>query len=247
MPTSQSNVPGLPRSGRSPVGRIVAALGQIIDYASLSAHRRSGKAVVFLYHRVSAAADAAYPPTHPGEFDRHCDFIGSEFTVVSLVELSERAVQGRSLAGLAAISFDDGYFDFISDAYPVLRRRSLPCTHFLVEDCLRTGLPPWNLRVRHISPGHPLPPHMRLELARLGAVERGRWLQEREAAAKPGYPQMIRPADLASVDPALVSWQCHTASHPVLTESPASEIDRELVGARAAIAEWTGSAVNLLS
>jgi peptidoglycan/xylan/chitin deacetylase (PgdA/CDA1 family) len=232
---------------QSPMRRLAGALSQSLEPLSMWAYKRSGQGTIVLFHRVSGSPDSAYPPLAPAEFERHCGFLREHFTVIPLGELVARHRAGKSLARLAAITFDDGYRDFLTDAYPILRKLGLPSTHFLVEECLRSGLPTWNLRLRHLFPDDvSRVPHFRA-LAKMPARERIGWIEERERGGSPSYPAMLSPADLRAMDGALVAWESHTATHALLDECPPAELERELGGSKHAIAEMTGRPVRFVS
>ncbi len=210
-------------------------------------HGASRRGTVFLFHRVSDRPDPAYPPLAPEEFDRQCRFFLEHFDVIPLSEFVARVREGKPLARLASITFDDGYHDFLTEAYPILRNHGLPCTHFLVADSVRTGKPTWNLRLRHLVTARAERERLALELAAMTAAERTRWLDEREAAVRTAHPPMLGVEDLSRVDPRLVAWESHTSSHALLDKCPRGELERELVGSRREIAEWSGRSVRFLS
>lgn len=232
---------------RNSLRLFASVLSRSLEPLSMRRHQASKLGTIFLFHRVSAEIDPSYPPLPPDEFDLHCQFFRDHFDVVPLAELWARFREGKSMAKLAAITFDDGYRDFLTVAYPLLRKHQLPSTHFLVSDCVRTGLPTWNLRLRHLISDRRERDVAVQHLSALPAAERTGWLEERERGRSPDFPAMIRPEDLSTVDHQLVSWQSHSASHALLTRCPEAELQRELSGSRKAISEWSGRAVTVLA
>jgi peptidoglycan/xylan/chitin deacetylase (PgdA/CDA1 family) len=117
---------------RSRADRVVAAL---------TGRRRSP--IVFGYHRVvdDFSTHAAYsiPPMLIGRamFERHLEWIASRFDVVHLEDLaSPRARRARPTA---AITFDDGYRDVYEQAFPLLARKGIPATVFVVTEFVGTN------------------------------------------------------------------------------------------------------------
>jgi peptidoglycan/xylan/chitin deacetylase (PgdA/CDA1 family) len=104
-----------------------------------------GVPVVIGYHRVvedfAASAATSIPSMLvSGEMlERHLDWIGSRFRFVSLDEVGAR-LEGRdgSRDPIAAITFDDGYRDFYDIALPLLLRKGVPATVFVVTGLVGT-------------------------------------------------------------------------------------------------------------
>jgi peptidoglycan/xylan/chitin deacetylase (PgdA/CDA1 family) len=98
------------------------------------------------YHRVvdDFAAHAAYSiPAmliSRAMLDRHLDWIGRRFQIVSPDELRSRVVaRSWSARPIAAITFDDGYRDFYEHAFPLLKRKGIPAAVFAVTDYVGTS------------------------------------------------------------------------------------------------------------
>ncbi|HLQ76822.1 MAG TPA: polysaccharide deacetylase family protein [Terriglobia bacterium] len=86
--------------------------------------------------------------------EKHLDWIGRRHNIVSLDELGHHLKNGtRSAKPLAAITFDDGYQDVYLNAFPILIRKGIPATVFVVTDIVGT-------------PGAPLHDRLYLVLAR---------------------------------------------------------------------------------
>ena len=96
-----------------------------------------GAPVILMYHRVGTGGEdpwgLAVSPVH---FAEQMAVLARRREVVRLTDLAERLATGRSVADLAALTFDDGYADNLTAAYPVLRRLSLPATVFVVADAI---------------------------------------------------------------------------------------------------------------
>ena len=82
--------------------------------------------VVLLYHRVSAEDGPDSPPLHPETFREHLDLLTGLFDVLPLAEFVARLSARRSLRACCALTFDDGYADFLTGALPALVAKGLP-------------------------------------------------------------------------------------------------------------------------
>jgi peptidoglycan/xylan/chitin deacetylase (PgdA/CDA1 family) len=110
--------------------------------------------VILMYHSVN---DRQCPHVYPDNivsvetFERQIRYLAREKNVISLEDLVER-VRNRETLPLhtVAITFDDGYYDFYSTAYPLLKRNKLPCTLFLATKLLDIGETKWEDTLTHI-------------------------------------------------------------------------------------------------
>jgi peptidoglycan/xylan/chitin deacetylase (PgdA/CDA1 family) len=113
-------------------------------FTGLTGRRR--QPVVVGYHRVvdDYAAHATYsiPPMliSRAMLERHLDWFARRFRLVTLDELRSQGDRySRSERPLAAITFDDGYRDVYEQAFPVLKRKGIPATVFVVTDFVGTS------------------------------------------------------------------------------------------------------------
>jgi peptidoglycan/xylan/chitin deacetylase (PgdA/CDA1 family) len=59
--------------------------------------------------------------------------------VISLAELARRLSEGVSLAGAVVLTFDDGYEDNLTEAFPILKQYNFPATIFVVTDLVNAS------------------------------------------------------------------------------------------------------------
>ncbi len=97
---------------------------------------RNRRVVILMYHSVSHAADPKRPGyyrlnTPPALFRQHLQLLKDEaFTVIDLGDLA--TLRTRSPGGrFAVITFDDGFRDFDTHAWPALTEYQYPATMFL--------------------------------------------------------------------------------------------------------------------
>ena len=99
---------------------------------------RSPGVPILMYHSISAADEDDCAPyfrtvTHPGAFRRHLEILARKgYRTVTLGAARERLRNGAAESDkLIVLTFDDGYADFCSDAYPLLSRYGYTATVFL--------------------------------------------------------------------------------------------------------------------
>jgi len=95
------------------------------------------RAAVLAYHRITReTSDAPGFCVAPHHFAEHLEVLSRRCAVVSLAELA-RGVKKDGLPDRAAVvTFDDGYADALSDAWPILERYGIPATVFVVSGFL---------------------------------------------------------------------------------------------------------------
>ncbi len=97
-------------------------------------------APILMYHHV-AVTDTPKPDTvSPERFAWHMAYLKEHnFRVVPLDHLIGMVHSGQAvLANTVAITFDDGYEDNYTGAYPILRGQQFPATFFVSSDLVNT-------------------------------------------------------------------------------------------------------------
>jgi len=211
-----------------------AKLAHRVAVASrLAAWVRRGRdeALVLAYHNVvpdgvAAGERALHVPLT--QFRAQLERVMRVFQVVPLAELLDRHRSGRSLEGLAAVTFDDGYRGVLRHALPILTALGCPATVFVVSKALGRDRPFWWDRFAAAGGGE--------------IPGRERWLTEfegDEAKILAGEPTTATGAwgvdylpagveELAAVDPTLISLGVHTETHPNLVRVGGQRCEREL-------------------
>ena len=100
---------------------------------------------ILAYHRIlNATQDFPYDPdvisATPNEFRRQMEFVRTYFSPLTFGQLAAFLESGRPLpANPLLITFDDGYRDNYTNAWPILHELGLPATIFIVTDHIGTN------------------------------------------------------------------------------------------------------------
>lgn len=110
--------------------------------------RRRAGAAIFAFHNVVADDGVPARCDHSlhirlSDFQDYLSLIADAYTVIPLSELAERVRHRRSVRGLAALTFDDAYRGVFMHAVPLLVRRGLPATVFVVSGAAAAPAPFW--------------------------------------------------------------------------------------------------------
>lgn len=94
-------------------------------------------APILLYHRVAnVSEDPIKLCVTPACFEKHLQFLKKHYDILPLSELSRRLMAGNLNGNEAAITFDDGYKDNLTNALPLLEKYNIPATIFVTTSSL---------------------------------------------------------------------------------------------------------------
>ncbi len=95
---------------------------------------------VLFYHRVADESPNDWTIS-VSEFERHLDYVRSNFDLIALDELQRRVRDKDSYRPSVTFTFDDGYADNCRHALPLLIRHRVPCTYFVAVENVRDDIP----------------------------------------------------------------------------------------------------------
>lgn len=259
----------------------VNALTRVLYHLRFDAHldRWWGpdRITILAYHRILDPSDSRIPyyrtniSASPEMFARQMQYVAEHFNVIDLGSLEAFVLFGRPLPPRPLlITFDDGYLDNYTHAFPVLRSHGFPAIIFLVTSKMDDPRPLWwdecayyfSKTTKHeadlpfLGGSELSTPDVRASACEvivhsLKEVSEGR----RQALVR----QIQVELDVATPpqDPDLfVSWnqarelvtngiacQAHTRSHPILTRVQHTEMREQIVSSRTRIELETGKTV----
>lgn len=105
--------------------------------------RQGNRLVILNLHQVSPHQNPFWSPLAPEIFEDLLVFLKQHFHVALFRELETV----KSNKPLAVLSFDDGYYNFIEYAAPLLAKHGLRANMNIIPSCVESGLPPWNVQL----------------------------------------------------------------------------------------------------
>ena len=99
--------------------------------AALFPQQMDGKASILMYHSVKRNSEHFFTVS-PDKFRAQMEFLSKQHReVITFIELLSRMEQHRLRGGEVVITFDDGYRDNFTDAFPILQEYNFPATIFV--------------------------------------------------------------------------------------------------------------------
>jgi peptidoglycan/xylan/chitin deacetylase (PgdA/CDA1 family) len=83
-------------------------------------------------------------------FEEHMRLLSKEANVVSLNEMADGIIKGKLPPNAVAVTFDDGFRNNFTRAYPVLKRYNIPATIFLSTAYIGTDLLFWPEKLSYL-------------------------------------------------------------------------------------------------
>lgn len=233
----------------------------------------AGRAAILRYHSVSTAADGTHLCLDPGlavgpeHFDRQCTYLRKHYRVIGLDEMVDRLLSGDALPPRAvALTFDDGYLDNYTRAFPILLRHGLSATFYVSTGCIDNRTLLWTGLLRYVVfttrvPVLELTAPLALRFPLLTEAHRRDaftrlivTMKNIPTADRLGLLEAVRRAagidDLSPLASIMMTWDqvremrragmtfgAHTVTHPNLPNATPEEARREIFGSRDALAE----------
>lgn len=226
---------------------------------------------ILCYHRIGTGGIPFYSELPAQTFEKQMRYLRKRYRIISLDQLIQEMGYPERLDPAVAITFDDGYRDLFTQAFPVLQAYRMPATIFVTVGCIETGEVAWYDRVflaLQIAPGDVLdlmldgPRRIALSsgASRLrAAVEIITYLRSvsrssRERCCAALERQVPLPASelrdrmlsweqIRTMDRSGISFGSHTMSHPVVSRETPLEMETELLESKRILEQRLGHPV----
>jgi peptidoglycan/xylan/chitin deacetylase (PgdA/CDA1 family) len=237
-----------------------------------------GNLTILNYHRVTDPNDPCcdtFKPNisaTPEMFDRQLTYIKKNFDIVTTSDIAACIYgNGKLPVNPALITFDDGYRDNYTNAYPILKNHGLSALIFITTDFVGRSKPSfWDVAAYAFA-------HTKMDSAELPLTGRQKWSNDKQKNAvmmrwvevlktvpeleKQRYAGQL--PEILGVEAAeehcgcvFMNWDnvremaangiefgSHTLTHPIMTRIPSEQVTRELVESKRLIEKELGKTV----
>lgn len=198
--------------------------------------------MILAFHRVLDDADFRQTDSPSGmvmrrrTFEGLCEYVKQRYEIVDIARMKPKAETGRIRI---AVTFDDGWIDNQTVAFPIARAYGIPMAVFVCPGLLDRYAPFWPERVsRSLKTMIPSLAEEQIESAisycKSASPEvRARALTGPYDRRKSGPERTLSWAELETLKAAGVTIGAHTQTHQLLTHTDAEAGWREVVGCKA--------------
>ncbi len=215
---------------------------------------------ILCYHRVGTEGAPLFSRLDPQVFEAQMKYVRKRYRLVSLEQLCREIANGDPVEPSLAITFDDGYRDLYTHAFPVLRKYEIPATIYLIGRSMETGESPWYDRI-FVALEHATGSSIEVEmdlihqfaltsiaarrqaaweivcfLRTISDARRRNWCLAFEAIMKPPQDKlegrMLDWNQVRSMQAAGISFGAHTMTHPSVAQVEAANLGKELKASR---------------
>jgi len=104
-------------------------------------------------HKVSLENNPFYPPLTPLLFEELIKYIIENFNVITFNQITS---QNNSKKPDIILSFDDGYYDFLEHAMPIMKKYNIKANLNIIPSCIENQEPMWNIKLYDFLNSSPL-------------------------------------------------------------------------------------------
>jgi peptidoglycan/xylan/chitin deacetylase (PgdA/CDA1 family) len=227
--------------------------------------------IILCYHRIGTGGIPFYSQLPAVEFEKQMRYLRKHCRLISLDQLLSEMQDPITAAPGVAVTFDDGYLGTFTEAFPILRKYSIPATVYLTVGCIETGEPAWYDRLflaLQVMPSTTLnldlpkarrfelgSPESRIHVATeiitylrsLPALQRKRICAALESQVRLPESElknrMMTWDQIREMRRQDICFGAHTMTHPVLSRLDADTLAREIAESKRVLEERLGEEV----
>lgn len=216
----------------------------------------SGRLRILCYHGVCEdyLADQPWMPQSfvtASAFERQLQYLARNAEVLPLPEAVRRLQNGSLPDRCVSLTFDDGYANNYTLAYPLLKKHGMPATIFVSSAYMESGefFPFLKVKLLQLGRAANLPDYKTAPLNEVEHAVSGYWHQARLQLSDE-QRRTLRPLsveEIRSMDLSLVEFAPHSHTHCILRNETAERRREEIRTSVRKVREWASGPVRLFS
>jgi peptidoglycan/xylan/chitin deacetylase (PgdA/CDA1 family) len=132
---------------------VLVGISRVTGVTALSRTLTRGGFNIIGFHGVSLLDEHRRFPTlfiSEESFERRLRFLASRYRIISLQDALEQHRKGRIAPRQVVLTFDDGFYNFLGRAVPLLKKYNAPATVYIVTSGVESGEPMFNLLLKDV-------------------------------------------------------------------------------------------------
>jgi peptidoglycan/xylan/chitin deacetylase (PgdA/CDA1 family) len=253
-------------------------IGMLDSYKLVRARLAKSQVAILMYHRVEPQKNPWFFPYSitVSDFENQIIYLVKHYSILSLNELVDHVYEHQPLPKKAVVlTFDDGYKDNYTYAYPILKKYGVPATVFLTAGHIGSGELFWWDKITYVlhhtlcdvlelddigsyplkSTGERLRAASTLvkKLGKLPEPEKNLLIEKIvnmsavNIPADSGKELILSWDEVREMNHGGIAIGAHTVTHPVLTKLLPEQAKREIIESRKIIEEKIGQPVTVFS
>jgi len=256
---------------------IVAALDHLALFDAYGKIRKrlANQAAIIMYHRVGPITndDCYLPPITIDAFREEIEYLHKNYTIISIDTLISKMNSRQMPKNAVVITFDDGYKDNYTYAYPILEKYGIPATIYLATGGMDTGNLFWFDQLSYLIKNTSakeinidglgrydltseqsrclVARHIcetlkkKSENEKLALIEKMKDCCQVRIPNDIGFRYYLTWKEIKEME--LINFGAHTVTHPILTRMPLESAKHEIVKSKLEIEEKTGKKITSFS
>jgi len=235
---------------------------KLIDLYSFFKSNFNSYVAIICYHRIGNINDRwAIDTTDISDFEKEMRFLSKTHKIFSLEKLAKIINEKKVLPKKGAVvTFDDGYKDNYTQAFPVLKRYNIPATVFLTTSYIGTGNLFWWDKLDYILSntkqkrfdlgdfGDIYPPSDKNKLKKhdeisirftkipedqkINLIDKLVEISDVDIPKNLGKDIIMSWDEVKEMNEEGISFGAHTVTHPILTKIPLEQAKNEIISSK---------------
>jgi len=106
-----------------------------------------GYLTILNLHRISPQKNEFYNPLSPELFEILIKFLKEKYDIITFKDIENIKHVSKLNKPNVILSFDDGYYDFLEYACPILSKHKISVNMNIIPSCVKSQEPMWNIKM----------------------------------------------------------------------------------------------------